>query len=734
MFTCVRRFVVLFTFAVTCLVGSPCFAQNPPRTGVAPASDAATDAATALTQGNEAQARKDTQTARQQYQRAQQLAGNSTPVGLRAGLNLIRIGSAEGKLQRLLAIYDQIANSSASQTDASLYLNVGHQAASLGNAGMALAWRSLDKARALSAGQPGLRPQLEALDGLAQLYEAQQRYPEALLLSQQALMPLRADTQRQNGDLHVALEWRQGRIYRALGQNAPSLGAYQRAVTQLEILRPDVPIEDGEGRSSYRTLFEPVYLGLVDGLLKAVDTLPQSQHAALLRQARDAVELVKQTELQDYLGDRCVVDAVKGGSATVIPPRTAVLYPIMFPDRLELLLETALGLTRFTTPIAGPDLQRTADLLVRELRSQGGNYEAHARQLYDWVLRPLDAAIASGDIETLVVIPDASLRTVPLGALHDGTRFAIEKYAITTATGLSMTNTTAPLRQSMTALVAGASSFGGVVDKISTRQANALLGTASTLAVSSAASASSAIAAMSARPGGSNARAVRAMGLIGARNLIVSAALVSQSTNLNDIKSDIKGENQNESLKSALALPGVTKEMLALQAILPGTRLMDAGFTLDAFRQAATAGHYRIVHVASHGVFGGSADSSYILAYDDLLTLDDLQKILSGEQFQKRPIEILSLSACETAAGNDRAPLGISGAAMKARAKSVLGTLWPVDDEAAVTVMTQFYTGVAQQGQTKARALQQSQVHLIRHPQMAHPFFWAPFALIGNWL
>ena len=684
MFAFVQRCVAVFTCAVTCLVGLPCFAQS-----------------------------------------AQEPAGNLTPLALRQSLNLIRIGPSDGKLKRLLAIDNQISNAPAARTDAVLYLNLGHQAASLGDAGASLAWHSLDKARALSATQPASRPHLEALDALAQLYEGQRRYTDALLLSQQALMPLRADIQRQNGDLHVALEWRQGRIYRALGQNAPSLGAYQRAVTQLEILRPDVPIEDDEGRSSYRTLFEPVYLGLVDGLLKAVDASPRtslSQPDTLLRQALDAIELVKQTELQDYLGDRCVVDAVKGGSATVIPPRTAVLYPIMFPDRLELLLETASGLARFTTSITGPELQRTADLLVRALRNLDGNYQAHARQLYDWVLRPLDAVIAAGENETLVVIPDASLRTVPLGALHDGTRFAIEKYAITTATGLSMTNTTAPLRQSMTALVAGASSFGGVVDKISTRQAAALLGAASTQAVTFTPSASQAIVAMSARPASGNGRALRTMGAVGARNLIVSTASASPAP------------NESEALKNALALPGVTKEILALQSILHGTRLVDAGFTLDAFRQAATAGHYRIVHVASHGIFGGSADSSYILAYDDLLTLDDLQKILSGEQFQKRPIEILSLSACETAAGNDRAPLGISGAAMKARAKSVLGTLWPVDDEAAVTVMTQFYTGIAQQGQTKARALQQSQVQLIRNPQMAHPFFWAPFALIGNWL
>ena len=716
---CVRRLVALFTCTVACAFATLCAAQEVPRSPLNATVTVSAEAATELTQGNQAHLRKDIEAARQHYLRAQQLAGNLTPLGVSASLNLIRTGPSAGKLQSLTALYDQIANTAATQTDVTLYLNLGHQAASLGNAGLPLAWRSLDRARTLSAAQPGLRPNLEALDALAQLYEEQKRYPEALRLSQQALEPLRADAQHKNGDLHVALEWRQGRVYRALGQNEQALGAYQRAVNQLEILRPDIPIEDDDGRPSYRTTFEPVYLGLVDSLLKAVDTLPRSQHDALLRQARDAVELVKQTELQDYLGDRCVVDAVKGGSATVIPPSTAVLYPIIFADRMELLLETATGITRFSTPVSGAAVQQAADLLGRELRSHGDNYRVHASQLYDWILRPLEAALAAAEVDTLVVIPDGTLRTIPLGALHDGTRFAIEKYAVTTATGLSMTNTTPPLRQSMTALVAGASTFGGVVEKMGARRVDALLATPPTPAVPLASVAAPSLYAPSSRTQIAVGRTLRS---IRARNLTVVEAQAGPLT------------SKNDTLRTALALPGVTQEILALQRILPGTRLLDSEFTVDAFRQAATSVQYRIVHVASHGVFGGNADSSYILAYDDLLTLDGLQKILTGEQFQKRPIEILSLSACETAAGNDRAPLGISGAAMKARAKSVLGTLWPVDDEAAVNVMTQFYTGVAQQGQTKAKALQQSQIQLICNPQLAHPFFWAPFALIGNWL
>lgn len=301
---CVRRFFALLTCVATCAFATLCFAQTAQHAGM----DANAEAATQLTLGNQAHLRKDVAAARQHYLRAQQLAGSLTPLGASASLNLIRSGPSLGKLQGLTVLHDQIARTPATQTDATLYLNLGHQAASLGSTGLPLAWRSLDRARTLTAAQPGMRPHLEALDGLAQLYEGQQRYPEALLLSQQALRALRADAQRNNGDLQVALEWRQGRVYRALGQNAQALGAYQRAVNQLEILRPDIPIDDDDGRSSYRTTFEPVYLGLVDSLLKAVDTLPRSQHEALLRQARDAVELVKQTELQDCLGDRCVVE------------------------------------------------------------------------------------------------------------------------------------------------------------------------------------------------------------------------------------------------------------------------------------------------------------------------------------------------------------------------------------------------------------------------------------------
>jgi CHAT domain-containing protein len=670
--------------------------------------------------GNLASLQRDFEAALGHYQRAEQFAASDGVLRASAQLNQARLLPVQARLARLQVLeaeLDKLApqasggraiDPSRQEAASRLHLNLGHQAQSLGGTlGGPLAERSLERARILAAQVPNDRLNLEVQDALAQQHENQARSAQAMALSQQALTWLRADTQNTSADLQIALEWRLARLHAASGDKARSLAAYQRAVNQIEHIRQDIPIDYDDGQSSFRATFEPIYLGLVDGLLKRTDSSPQSEHDALLRRARDALELIKQTELQDYLGDRCLVDAVKGGSATVILPRTAVLYPVIFADRIEMLVETDQGMSRFTTRVPGASVRQAATVLSNELRSPQGNYLPASRQLYDWLLRPLEVFLSAASIETLVVVPDSTTRTVPLGALHDSARFAVEKFAITTATGLSMTNTNAPPPRRLTALVAGASSFGSVVDKYSTTRLKSLLAGPVTAPVQSASLASN--------------RLLRSMNV---RNLQVEGVVAARSERADRV----------DSLRLALALPGVSREMQALQGILPGTQLLDSAFTIDAFKQAAQSDRYSVVHLASHGVFGGSAESSYILAFDDVLTLDGLQNILKGEQFQRAPIEVLSLSACETAAGNDRAPLGISGAAMKARAKSVLGTLWPVDDDAAVSVMTRFYTGIAQQGESKARALQQSQVQVLRNPQTAHPFFWAPFSLIGNWL
>ena len=100
----------------------------------------------------------------------------------------------------------------------------------------------------------------------------------------------------------------------------------------------------------------------------------------------------------------------------------------------------------------------------------------------------------------------------------------------------------------------------------------------------------------------------------------------------------------------------------------------------------------------------------------------------------KSPIELLILSACQTAAGDKRAALGLAGVAVRSGARSTIATLWSVQDESTADLMTQFYQALNQPQVTKADALRQAQLSLLHSPQYQHPFYWASFVLVGNWL
>lgn len=100
----------------------------------------------------------------------------------------------------------------------------------------------------------------------------------------------------------------------------------------------------------------------------------------------------------------------------------------------------------------------------------------------------------------------------------------------------------------------------------------------------------------------------------------------------------------------------------------------------------------------------------------------------------RSPLELLILSACQTAAGDNRAVLGLAGVAVRSGARSTLGTLWSVEDESTVELMNKFYSELSQPGVTKAEALRQAQLLLLRSPNYRYPYYWAPFVLVGNWL
>jgi CHAT domain-containing protein len=91
------------------------------------------------------------------------------------------------------------------------------------------------------------------------------------------------------------------------------------------------------------------------------------------------------------------------------------------------------------------------------------------------------------------------------------------------------------------------------------------------------------------------------------------------------------------------------------------------------------------------------------------------------------------LSACETASGNDQAALGLAGLAVRAGARSVVGTLWAISDASAADVFAAFYEKLGDASYTNAEALRHAQLELKSSPEFSHPFFWSPFLIINNW-
>lgn len=190
-----------------------------------------------------------------------------------------------------------------------------------------------------------------------------------------------------------------------------------------------------------------------------------------------------------------------------------------------------------------------------------------------------------------------------------------------------------------------------------------------------------------------------------------------------------------EAVQNHPPLPYVTAELETVQKLFGGPTLMDREFVLPALKKDFTEAQYQLVHFATHGQIDRDANKSYILTHDGKLTLDQLEELIRPSQFRGRAVELLTLSACQTAAGDDRAALGLAGVAVKAGARSALATLWFVHDESTALLVGEFYSQLKNDPAiTKARALQLAQLKVLRDERFEHPSYWAPYLMIGNWL
>jgi CHAT domain-containing protein len=184
-------------------------------------------------------------------------------------------------------------------------------------------------------------------------------------------------------------------------------------------------------------------------------------------------------------------------------------------------------------------------------------------------------------------------------------------------------------------------------------------------------------------------------------------------------------------------LPEVRSEFsLITQAGLSSQQLLDNAFTSQALERQVNSAPFNVVHLATHGQFSSQAKDTFILAADGPINVTQLDSLLrSREQQQRQAIELLVLSACQTAAGDNRATLGLAGVAVRAGARSTLASLWHISDRSTAFFIGEFYRELASAKVTKAEALRRAQLTLLKkYPNYSRPGYWAPYVLVGNWL
>jgi CHAT domain-containing protein len=187
-------------------------------------------------------------------------------------------------------------------------------------------------------------------------------------------------------------------------------------------------------------------------------------------------------------------------------------------------------------------------------------------------------------------------------------------------------------------------------------------------------------------------------------------------------------------------LPAVRTEMSSIirtgaTGVLPGEVHLDEAFTAQRLKDVSQR-RFPVVHVASHFQFSpGTEINSFLLLGDGTqLTLGDIRT----QNYRFDDVDLLTLSACDTGLGGGRDQRGreIEGFGVIAQqqgAKAVLATLWKVADSSTATLMGDMYRRRTQSGLSKIEALRQAQMAMAAQPRTAHPFYWAPFVLMGNW-
>ncbi|WP_414621780.1 CHAT domain-containing protein [Calothrix sp. CCY 0018] len=207
-----------------------------------------------------------------------------------------------------------------------------------------------------------------------------------------------------------------------------------------------------------------------------------------------------------------------------------------------------------------------------------------------------------------------------------------------------------------------------------------------------------------------------------------------QARQLKDDNLNVIAAGLSEARQGFKALPGVKLEVKEISNQVKSTLLINENFTDKNLAKSIKTTPFSVLHLATHGQFSSNSEETFILTWDGKINVKQLSEFLRFRDVSdSQPVELMVLSACQTAKGDKRAILGLAGVAVRSGARSTLATLWAVKDESTAKFMVEFYKQLNKRI-SKAEALRQAQITFLKDKSLQHPFYWAPFILVGNWI
>ncbi|MEQ8386957.1 MAG: CHAT domain-containing protein [Coleofasciculus sp. A1-SPW-01] len=536
------------------------------------------------------------------------------------------------------------------------------------------------------------------------LYESTQNLENAQSLTNQAIQ---ISQSIQAWDIAYQWQWQLGRLRKAQGKIDGELGAiaaYQAAVNTLNTIRPDLATLNPDVRFSFRDEIEPIYRELIDLLLR--DETPSPQN---LIQAREVLAQLQLAELENYLQEACassdpaLIDQIVDQHA----PNTAVIYTILLDNRLEVILK--LPQPSSCNDITDDNCQQSTDVPSHVSTPNPSHSKSNPTEI-----------LAGGlsEVETQPTLQHHRVKLSPrqVEETVDQLRTQLTNPQRTSRYSKAIQNTSQPIYNWLIApfepqlKASGINTLVFVLDGALQTVPMGVLWDGNQYLVEKYA------IALNREP------------QLLAPVPLSQYPLQTLAFGLSQVRSGFAPHQSFQSLANV---------EIELSQIPSDVTLLNDAFTSQALQNQINARPFSIVHFATHGQFSSNPNETFILAWDKRIQVNELSHYLkSREESLPDPIELLVLSACQTANGDNRATLGLAGIAVRAGARSTIATLWEVNDQSTTAFIQLLYQQLTNSTEpmSKAEAIQWVQKKFLKNANYRHPYYWAPFVLIGNWL